>query len=143
MQFIFSKEYVRKDFYWGPYVPVKIGKNHIKIDAYADTGSDIILLPYSLIEARNIDLGTPVSFRQPLGITADGRTVYGLLYVNVPVELGGQSFITEVAVYIEAEEGETEPLLGRIILDNFKVCFDGKEKLLSFFDPPKLLARRR
>lgn len=134
MQPIFTKEYEKKDSYYGPYVPVKVGKNRVKINAYADTGSDVILLPYHVVEEKGIDLGRPASLREPLGITADGRTVYGFLYVDVPVELGGQKFTVEVVVSIEEIEEETEPLLGRIILDKFKVCFNGKEKLLEFFD---------
>lgn len=109
-----------------PVVSIKVkGVTEVELEAYVDSGAGVSLIPRSV--AREIGLEyfgeTPV-------ITGKGKSTLELY--RAVIGFNGRDFKLIIAAQDLPEQSPIKALLGRDIMDEFKVCFDGRGKELKF-----------
>jgi len=109
-----------------PIVSIKVkGVTEVELDAYVDSGAGISLIPRSV--ARK--LGLEYVGETPI-ITGKGKSVLELY--RAVIGFHGRDFKLIVAGQDLPKQSPIKALLGRDIMDNFRVCFDGRREELEF-----------
>ena len=104
------------------------GPNGIKeYDAYLDTGATKTLIPESDAKQLGLKYSGDIMI-----ITASGEDVFHLY--EAEVEFLGKKFSILVLGKDLPKTTAIRSIIGRDILDNFKVCFNGKSKSIEIFD---------
>lgn len=109
-----------------PLVPIEVvgKKDSFKTKAYVDSGATSLVIPKGVEKKISMTL---------LGTTTV-LTVGGIIEEEVflgKVNFLGREF--EVSIICRDVLG-MESLIGREVLDNFKVCLDGKRKVISVLE---------
>jgi len=109
-----------------PIVSIKVkGVREVELEAYVDPGAGSSLIPRSV--ARR--LGLEYFGETPI-ITGKGKSMLELY--KAVIGFHGRDFELIVAGQDLPEQSPIKALLGRDVIDNFKVCFDGRKKELEF-----------
>lgn len=105
-----------------PRIPVTIsGNNSLEVSGYVDTGATDIVIPPELTEKADI---------RWLG-EASALTVGGIVAVDVyhgTINVHGNELKTD---FIVRDLPENEVLIGRAVLDRYRVTFDGPEQRIE------------
>lgn len=110
-----------------PIVPIRVKglREEVELEAYVDSGAGISLIPKTV--ARNLRL-------EPAGeisvITGKGKI--NLKLFRSTINFLGRDFDLIVAGQNLPEQSPIKALIGRDIIDKFKVCFDGRKRELEF-----------
>jgi hypothetical protein len=109
-----------------PLVPIKIidaGSNtQVQINAHLDFASSMTIIPTHIAEEMNLAFAGSHE-------TATGAGMIDIPYYEVSIEVFGDVYDNIHVGCLELpERAPTKALLGRDILDNYKICLDGKTK---------------
>jgi len=99
----------------------------VDLEAYVDSGATFSLIPKSLAEELRLEYVGEVSV-----ITGKGKSVLELY--RVMINFLGRDFEIIVAGQDLPEQSPMKALLGRDIMDRFRICFDGRRKVLEFME---------
>lgn len=113
-----------------PLVPIKIRntKGEIELKAHIDFATSKTLVPAKVSE--DLDL----LFRGFASIATASGIVLMPLYEGA-IFIVDKEFKLSLICYDLPKESFIRSLIGRDILDKFKVCLDGKKEEITFFDP--------
>jgi predicted aspartyl protease len=107
-----------------PYVTIKVsGEVEKEIEALVDTGSDLTVLTFEICEEMGLSTS---GYEEAEGI---GGIAF-LPTFECTIELAGERFNNTVIV-----GSEMGPLLGRDLLQNFKLELDWKRQIICIEDP--------
>jgi len=114
--------------YNNPIVTIKVkGVTEVDLEAYVDSGAGISLIPRSVARKLGLEGVGEISV-----ITGKGKST--LKIYRAIIGSHGEEFGVIVAGQDLPKQSPIRALLGRDIMDKFKVCFDGKRKELKFME---------
>jgi len=109
-----------------PLVTIRVkGIKEVDLEAYVDSGATMSLIPRSVAGKLELEHVGETSV-----ITGKGKST--LMLYRATVGFLGRDFELMVAGQDLPKQSPIKALLGRDIMDNFKVCFDGRKKELEF-----------
>jgi len=112
-----------------PIVPIRVkgvGED-VELEAYVDSGATFSLIPRRV--ARSLKL---VYAGETSVITGKGKSTLKLY--RATINFLERDFKLIVAGQDLPKQSPIKALVGRDIMDEFKVCFDGKKKELEFIE---------
>lgn len=111
-----------------PIVTIKVkGIREVELDAYVDSGAGISLIPKRVARKLVLERAGEISV-----ITGKGKTT--LMLFKTVIGFREKDFEVIVAGQDLPKQSPIKALLGRDIMDDFKVCFDGRKKELEFIE---------
>jgi len=113
-----------------PIVSIEVSGNRgrAEFDAHIDYAASLTVIPYQASEQLGLEF-------EGFAPTATGGGVIGMPVYRAMVKAFGKDFDLRVGVLELPEEGKIRALVGRNVLDSFRICLDGRRKEMEVSDP--------